>query len=56
MTLKMFAIGFVDNKLSIHFGEDKTELIFFASQCKIKNIKKLNLNDQSERLDLSWRF
>ena len=55
MTLKMFAIGFVDNKLSIHFGEDKTELIFFASQCKIKNIKKLNLNDQSERLDLSQK-
>ena len=32
---------FVDNKLSIHFGEDKTKSILFASQRKIKNIKNL---------------
>ena len=32
---------FVDNKLSIHFGEDKTKSILFASQRKIKTIKKL---------------
>ena len=31
---------FVDNKLSIHFGEDKAKSIFFASLCKIKTIKK----------------
>ena len=31
---------FVDNKLSIHFGEDKTKSILFANQSKIKNIKK----------------
>ena len=31
---------FVDNKLSIHFGEDKTKSILFASQRKIKTIKK----------------
>ena len=30
---------FVDNKLSIHFSEDKTKSILFASQHKIKNIK-----------------
>ena len=30
---------FVDNKLSIHFGEDKTKPILFASQHKIRNIK-----------------
>ena len=34
---------FVDNKLSIHFGEDKTKSILFASQRKIKTIKKLNI-------------
>ena len=37
---------FVDNKLSIHFGEDKTKSILFASQRKIKNIKKHNIRYQ----------
>ena len=37
---------FVDNKLSIHFGEDKTISILFTSQRKIKNIKKLNIKYQ----------
>ena len=32
---------FVDNKLSIHFGENKTKSILFTSQRKIKNIKKV---------------
>ena len=32
---------FVDNKLSIHFGGDKTKSILFASKLKNKNIKKL---------------
>ena len=31
---------FVDNKLSIDFSEDKTKSILFASQRKIKTIKK----------------
>ena len=31
---------FLDNKLSIHLGEDKTKSILFASQRKIKTIKK----------------
>ena len=34
---------FVDNKLSIHFGKDKTKSIIFASKFKNKNIKKLNI-------------
>ena len=34
---------FVDNKLSINFGEDTPKLILFASKCKKKNIKKLNI-------------
>ena len=33
----------VDNKLSIHFGEDKTQSRLFASKFKNKNIKKLNI-------------
>ena len=34
---------FVDNKLSIHFGKNKTKSILFASKFKNKNIKKLNI-------------
>ena len=34
---------FVDNKLSIYFGEDKTKSILFTSKFKKKSIKKLNL-------------
>ena len=32
----------MDNKLGIHFGEDKTKSILFASKFKKKNIKELN--------------
>ena len=34
---------FVDNKLSIHFGEDKTKSILFASKHKIKKLQKLEM-------------
>ena len=34
---------FVDNKLSIHFGEDKTNFILFASKRKIKKLQKLEI-------------
>ena len=34
---------FVDNKLNIQFGENKTESILFASKFKKRNIKKLNM-------------
>ena len=34
---------FVHNELSIHFGEDKTKSILFASKFKRKNIKKLHI-------------
>ena len=33
---------FVDNKLSIHFGEDKTKSILFTSKQRAKNIRQLN--------------
>ena len=34
---------FIDNKLSIHFGEDKTKCILFASKNKIKKVGQLNI-------------
>ena len=34
---------FVDNKLSIHFGEDKTKSILFSSKCKNKKASPLNI-------------
>ena len=34
---------FVDNKLSIHFGEDKTKSILFASKRGSKNVDKLKV-------------
>ena len=33
----------MDNKLKIHFGEEKTKSTLFASKFKRKNIKKLNI-------------
>ena len=34
---------FVDNKLSIHFGEDKTKLILFSSKSNLKLVEKLDI-------------
>ena len=34
---------FVDNKSRIHFGDDKTKSILFASKRKIKSARKLNI-------------
>ena len=34
---------FVDNRLSIHFGDDKTKSILFASKRKIKRVPKLKI-------------
>ena len=38
---------FVDNRLSIHFGEDKTKSILFPSNSKIKKVPKLKINYKS---------
>ena len=35
---------FVDNKLSIHFGEDKTKSILFAPSNKCKKLRQLNIS------------
>ena len=34
---------FVDNKLSIHFGQDKTKPILFGTKRKLRNAKSLNI-------------
>ena len=34
---------FVDNKLSIHFGEDKTKSILFGTKRKIKGLQELDI-------------
>ena len=34
---------FVDNKLSIHLGKEKTKCILFGSKLKLKNAGKLNI-------------
>ena len=35
--------GFVDNKLSIHFGESKTKSILFSSKRKLKLVEELDI-------------
>ena len=39
----MLCDWFADNKLSIHFGEDKIKPILFGSKHKIKKSKPLNI-------------
>ena len=42
--MKIFLIyWFVYDKLRLHFGEDKTKSILFASKFKRKNIKKRHI-------------
>ena len=40
----------MDNKLSIHFGEDKTKSILFSSKRKIKKAGLLNIQDKDIRI------
>ena len=41
---------FVDNKLSIHFGEDKTKSILFSSKSKIKKASPLNIQYKGKKI------
>ena len=43
---------FADNRLSIHFGEDKTKFKIFASKCKIKKIPKLSITCNNIQIKL----
>ena len=46
---------FVDNKLSIHFGEDKAKSILSISKFKRKNIKKLHIKFGDIKLNNIWK-
>ena len=46
---------FVDKKLSIHFGEDKTKSILFASKHKIKKLRKLEIVYNNIRINQHFR-
>ena len=35
---------FVDNKLSVHFGEDKTKSILFSPKCRSKSIGQIDIS------------
>ena len=39
---------FVDNKLNIHFGEDKTKSILFSSKRKIEKASTLNIQNKDK--------
>ena len=41
---------FVDNRLSIHFGEKKTKFILFASKRKIEMLPKLTINYKNKQI------
>ena len=41
--MKILQTYAIDNKLSIHFGEDKTKSILLASKRKIKKFQKLEI-------------
>ena len=49
-TLKISVTGFLDNKLSIHFGDDKAKSILFASKRRSKNIRKLNIRYKEKNI------
>ena len=46
---------FIDNKLSIRSGEDKTKSILFASKRKIKKLQKLEITYNSIRIKQHYR-
>ena len=48
--LKLICDWFVDNKLSIHFGEDKTKSILFSSKCKVKKTSPLNIQYKDKKI------
>ena len=41
---------FVDNKLSIHFGEDKTKSILFSSKRQVKKASPLNIQYKDKKI------
>ena len=49
-TFSLLCDWFVDNKLSIHFGEDKTKSILFSSKRKIKKASPLNIQNKDIKI------
>ena len=45
---------FADNKLSIHFREDKAKSILFASKWRAKNIHQLNIKYKDINIKQHW--
>ena len=50
---------FIDNKLSIHFGEDMIKSILFASKWRAKNSRQLNIKYKDKykstfKSNISW--
>ena len=49
---------FVENKLSIHFGDDKTKSILFVIKWRAKDIRKLNIRYKEinikQQAQVSW--
>ena len=41
---------FIDNKLSIHFGEDKTKSIIFGSKMKLKSLKEFDIRRGNNKI------
>ena len=50
-----FCDWFVDNKLSIHFGEDKAKSILFDSKRTVKNIRQLNIKCKDIKTNIKQR-
>ena len=46
----MLCDWFVDNKLTIHFGEDKAKSILFGSKNKFKKSKPLNIQNNDIKI------
>ena len=44
------------NKLSIHFGEDETKSILFASERKIKRVPKLKIKYKNIKIKQHSKF
>ena len=57
--LKKICDKFINNKLCIHFGDDKTKSIVFVIKRRAKNIRKLNIrykeiNTKQQAQVTSW--
>ena len=49
-TFGLICDWFMDDKLSIHFGDDKTKSILFSSKSKIKKVSPLNIQYKGKKV------